>query len=628
MSSGHFVIIGVPVQGSSEGSDADWLKLNNSFATLSRENAKKSKQLEIQNSELIRTTDELKRTNETLREARTAALQAAEAKAEFLSQMSHEIRTPMNGVLGMIQLLLATPLSTEQRRFATVSQTSARTLLALIDDILDLSKMEANKITLENETFSVRQTIDDVVQLLSVLAGAKRLHIHSTVSEEIPPLLRGDAHRLQQVLTNLTGNAIKFTERGAVALDSTLEYRGAGKATVRFAVTDTGIGIRPDQAKALFSPFVQADTSTTRKYGGTGLGLAICKQLVELMGGKIGLESQEGEGSTFWFTAVFETTAESVSMSATVSALTGEQTSINDWIHDGRVSPGVRAEGHAARILVVDDNPTNRDVALAQLESLGYKARAVNNGAGALDALRHGVHDLILMDCEMPTMDGYQATRSIRDSGNSRVPIIGVTAHSMSSDRDRCIREGMNGFLSKPVGLQRLAEILEKWIPRTDSRVEIQTVRHAVAERDEVIFDSETFLDRLMGDRQLAGKILKRFLDDVPSQLNNLRERVNESDETGARLAAHALKGSAASVSAVGLCAMARSWNAPPPGTWIISANYCQGPSKNSKDSRAHWRRQDGFDVKTSGCRRGDRGNPRDAISISSRTHLRCWASR
>jgi signal transduction histidine kinase/FixJ family two-component response regulator/HPt (histidine-containing phosphotransfer) domain-containing protein len=557
MSRGRFVVIGVPVQSSGEGSEVAWLKLNNSFATLSRENARKSKQLKLQNSEMVRTTEELKRANEALTEARTAALQAAEAKADFLRHMSHEIRTPMNGVMGMIQLLLATTLSPEQRRYATISHTSGRTLLALIDDILDLSKMEAHKIALENLTFSVRRTIDDVVQLLSVLAGAKGLHIHSRVSEDIPQLLRGDAHRLRQVLTNLAGNAIKFTERGVVTLDAALECEAAGTVTVRFAVTDTGIGIRPDQAQALFSPFVQADTSTTRKYGGTGLGLAISKQLVDLMGGKIGIDSREGEGSTFWFTAVFETAPESILVSNLEPASAVEQTSASEAVTGGFVPgfvpPRVKAKGHAARILLADDDPTNQAVALAQLELLGYNADAVANGAEALEALQYGTYDLVLMDSEMPTMDGYEATRRIRESSRPNIPIIGVTAHAMQNERDRCIREGMNGFLSKPVDLQLLAEVLERWIPRIDSRVEVQTVEGAGLEENAAIFDSEAFLKRLMGDRRLAGKIIRGFLDGVPPLLNNLQKRFDESDETGARLLAHTLKGSAATVSAVGL---------------------------------------------------------------------------
>ena len=540
MSSGLFAIMGVPARTPSEDSEIAWLQLNNSFATLSRENARKNKQLELKTSELVRT-------NAALIEARTAALQAAQAKSDFLRHMSHEIRTPMNGVMGMVQLLLATGLSPEQRRYATICRTSGRTLLALIDDILDLSKIEARKITLENLSFSVRQTVDGVAELLSVLASAKGLQLHSHVPEEIPPLLRGDANRLRQVLTNLSGNAIKFTERGEVTLSVALVCQGGGKATVRFAVTDTGIGIRPDQAGALFSPFTQADASTTRKYGGSGLGLAISKQLVEMMGGEIGLESREGEGSTFWFTAVFETAPE-----ALASAVEPAPAS------SAAVPLTVKGAGREARILVADDNPTNQAVALAQLEKLGYQADAVANGAEAVLALRHRAYDLVLMDCEMPAMDGYEATRRIRESGDSRVSIIGVTAHSMAGDRDKCIREGMNDFLSKPVDLHLLAEALAKWIPGTAPRVAVQAGEQAASDASAAIFDPEALLKRLMGDRQLAGILVKGFLDDVPSQLNNLRKRFDEADQRGARLQAHTLKGSAAAVSAGGLRAIAQ----------------------------------------------------------------------
>jgi signal transduction histidine kinase len=429
MPGGRFAIIGVPAGSPAEDSDTAWLQLNNALATLSRENARKSKQLE--------------RTNEALGEARTAALEAAQAKADFLSHMSHEIRTPMNGVIGMVELLLATDLSREQRRYAEVTQTSGRALLALIDNILELAKGEAGKISIESLDFDLRRVLEDVVEIWRVQANAKGLAFGSRVTPEIPALLRGDPSRLRQILNNLAANAIKFTERGAVSIQVELASQADGKATVRFAVADTGIGIRPDQAAGLFSPFVQADVSTARKYGGTGLGLAICKQLVEMMGGTIGIESQEGEGSTFWFTVVFETPA----LAFTVERIGGRG-----------VVPG------EARILIADDDPTNRFVALAQVEKLGYKADAVADGAGAVEALRRGGYDLVLMDCEMPVMDGYEATRRIRESGNPRVPIIAVTGHAMPGDSERCMREGMDDYLSKPLELQRLGEVLAKWL--------------------------------------------------------------------------------------------------------------------------------------------------------------------
>ncbi len=438
---GGFLILGVPARSWSEASELAWLQLNNSFATLSRESARKTKQLELKNTELTQA-------NQALQEARAAALQAAQAKSDFLSHMSHEIRTPMNGVIGMIQLLLGTGLSTEQQRYAEVAQTSGRALLALIDDILDLSKIEAGKVQLENLPFDLRRTVHDVIEILRVQASAKGLAFGLRVSPQLPTLVRGDPHRLRQVLTNLAANAIKFTSHGEVAVDLQLEGAADGQVTVRFAVTDTGIGIQPDRAAALFSPFVQADASTTRKYGGTGLGLAISRQLVEKMGGTIGLDSREGKGSTFWFTAVFEALPEPVAAPAALQ-------------------PPLPATPvpRSARILIAEDNPTNQLVGLAQLSKLGYQARAVANGAEALEALQHDAYDLVLMDCEMPVMDGYEATRRLRQSGNLRLPIIALTANAMTEDRDRCLREGMNGFLSKPVDLRKLSEMLATWIP-------------------------------------------------------------------------------------------------------------------------------------------------------------------
>jgi CheY-like chemotaxis protein/HPt (histidine-containing phosphotransfer) domain-containing protein len=453
---------------------------------------------------------------------------------------------------------METTLTPEQRNYAEVAQTSGRTLLALIDNILDISKIEARKIVLENLTFSVRQTIADVVQLLWVQAKTKDLTFDSRISREIPALLRGDAHRLRQVLTNLAANAIKFTERGEVTLRVAIESQSDDKATLCFSITDTGIGIRPEQASGLFSPFVQADDSTTRKYGGTGLGLAISKQLVEMMGGKIGVESSPGQGSTFWFTAVFERAPEPA-LPAIAERLPNYLQKPANEATDGaiRTPGGVMGQGRQARILVAEDNAINRAVALAQLEKLGYQGTAVANGREAVAALQTGGHALVLMDCEMPGMDGYEATHLIRGSENSHIPIIALTASAMAGDRERCIREGMDGYLSKPVDLEHLAEVLAKWVHGPDSRGLDERAEQILSKQTAALFDSENFLQRLMGDRGLAEVIIRGFVGDFPSQLNRLRQRVHEADTPGALRQAHTLKGSAATVSAGRLRAIA-----------------------------------------------------------------------
>ena len=348
--------------------------------------------------------------------------------------------------------------------------------------------------------------------------------------------MRGDAHRLRQVLTNLCANAVKFTARGGITVDVQPETRGDGAPAVRFTVTDTGIGIDEEMIPALFSPFFQADASTTRCYGGTGLGLAISKQLVEKMGGRIGAESRKNRGSTFWFTVTFDE-----------EQTRGRGPAIPPPHPSAVAAPGIQ-RGHGEAVLVAEDNFTNREVICAQLEKLGYETHAVSNGAEAVEAYCHGQYRVVLMDCAMPVMDGFEATRRIRQSPCPQIPIVALTASAMAQDRQRCLAEGMDDYLAKPVELPRLATTLARWLAESPfTRANCPAQPPAVAGAGPV-FDAGSLLRRLQGDRELAGVVLRAFREDAPRQLAQLRLCLTQQDAPGVRLHAHALKGAAANV--------------------------------------------------------------------------------
>jgi signal transduction histidine kinase/CheY-like chemotaxis protein len=637
---------------------------------------------------------------ERLERTTEAALAAARLKSQFLANMSHEIRTPMNGIIGVLDLLNRTSLSAKQQRYTQTIDSSARSLLTIINDILDFSKLEAGKYEVRHDDFEVTQLVQDTTELLSPKAHAKGLDLVVRATDEVPEHVRGDADRVKQIIMNLLGNAIKFTEHGHVELRVSVDEATPEQIVLRFAISDTGVGIRPEDQRRLFGVFSQVDGSLTRKYGGTGLGLAISRRIAEAMGGQCGVESEVGKGSTFWFTAklqpaaarqsrrnregqlparvlvaspsevqrnvlselmqrwgmrphIVKTSSEAcdllinqgqrydavvvdggltgpgsdepdlselcmveelpvIRLLATTEAGTQSASSTQAFlwkpvraselynsilaVSSGReVSLRMRDEEAAqaqattvhGRVLVVDDNEVNRLVACELLNELGYEYDTACNGQEAFDKVHTEHFDLVLMDCQMPIVDGFQATTMIRQlaGAKARTPIIALTAHAMADDRDRVLRGGMDDYATKPIRGRVLAGLLARWLPGQPSKQSL----YVLSQRPNPLIPAAVAtpsppspgVEEVLLDETLprSRRVVELFLQGVPELVQTLAAAVSAKDVAQVKQLAHKLKGNCLSLGANRMAAACHKLElAAAAGTIDLASHSCVGP--------------------------------------------------